>query len=274
MGEEVGTTTQTDAVIEEWADANPGSRSLHERARAFLPDGVVHDVRRAYPFPLAVTAAQGAHKWDADGHELICYVMGHGALLLGHGHPAVVDAIREQAGRFLHPGACHELEVEWAQEVVRLVPSAELVRFTSSGTEATLLALHVARAATRRRRVVKLLGHFHGWNDYLALGSDPPFDEVPPGVPPELGEHLVTVVPPEEEVIEHELGRGDVAAVIVEPAGALSGAMPLPESLLTHLRAATRRHSACRRSGRTARRGRRRVWGRRSARRPPPSPSA
>ena len=132
-------------------------------------------MRRAAPFPLAVARAEGAHKWDLDGHEIICYVMGHGALLLGHSDPAVVAAVRHQATLAFHPGACHELECEWAEAVVDLVPSAELVRFTSSGTEASLLALRLARAATGRQRVVKLAGHFHGWHDQVSFGTDPPF---------------------------------------------------------------------------------------------------
>jgi len=166
----------TESVVAAWARDNPRSGALHARARRLLPAGVTHDARLAKPFPLAVERADGARKWDLDGHELICYVMGHGSLLLGHGHPAVVAAVREQATRSFHPGACHELESEWAEAVIRLVPSAERVRFTSSGTEATLLALRLARAATGRGKVIRLAGHFHGWHDQVAIGADPPFD--------------------------------------------------------------------------------------------------
>src|SRR5437763_15945348 len=159
----------------EWARANPASPDHAQRASRVLPGGVTHDVRRAAPFPLAVARAEGAHKRDLDGHEIICYVMGHGALLLGHSHPDVVAAVRHQATVALHPGGSHELETEWAEAVVDLVPSAELVRFTASGTEATLLALRLARAATGRQRVVKLAGHFHGWHDQVSYGTDAPF---------------------------------------------------------------------------------------------------
>src|SRR6201986_3545053 len=124
-----------------WAPANPRSRWLARRARRTLPGGVPHDVRRAAPFPRAVARAEGAHKWDLDGHEIICYVMGHGALLLGHSDTAGVAAVRHQATLAFHPGACHELECERAERVVDLVPSAELVRFTASGPEASLRAL-------------------------------------------------------------------------------------------------------------------------------------
>lgn len=231
--------SETFPLVEEWASANARSRALHERARGALPGGLAHDVRRANPFPLSVERAEGAHKWDADGHELVCYVMGHGSLLFGHGHAAAVEAVREQAGRSLHPGACHELEREWAEEVIRLVPSAERVRFTSSGTEATLLALQVARAVTGRTRLVKLVGHFHGWHDYASFGVDPPFERpVTPGIPDGVAES-VTVIPAELEAVERTLASRDVAALVLEPSGAAWGAVPLPYGLLPALRELT-----------------------------------
>lgn len=227
-------------LVERWAAQNPASRRLHARARRSLPGGLAHDVRRGDPFPLAVVEAAGARKRDADGHELVCYVMGHGSLLFGHGHAPVLEAVRAQAGRFLHPGACHELEADWADEVVRLVPSAERVRFTSSGTEATMLALQVARAVTGRMRIAKLEGHFHGWHDYAALGVDPPFERpATPGIPPGVVDS-VAVLPAEPEAIERALAPGDVAALILEPSGAAWGAVPLPEGLLESIRERTR----------------------------------
>src|SRR5260370_39649965 len=164
-------------LVGRWAAENPRSAALNARARLLMPGGVTHDVRLADPFPLAVGRAAGARKWDLDGHVLICYVMGHGALLFGHGHPEIVAAVREQATKAFHPGACHELESDWAGLVIRLVPSAERVRFTSSGTEASLLAARLARAATGKEKIVKLAGHFHGWHHQVAVGSDPPFDQ-------------------------------------------------------------------------------------------------
>jgi glutamate-1-semialdehyde 2,1-aminomutase len=222
-----------------WAAANPHSKVLSERARRVLPAGVTHSVRRSAPFPLAVTRAEGSHKWDADGHEIVCYVMGHGALLLGHSHPDVVAAVRHQAALAFHPGACHELEAAWAEAVVDLVPSAELVRFTASGTEASLLALRLARAATGRERVVKLAGHFHGWHDQVSFGTDAPFaGPDTAGVPAALGQ-VVTVVPADERALAEALRAGDVAAVILEPSGAAWGAVPLPAGLLAASRALT-----------------------------------
>ncbi len=223
-----------------WAAANSRSKSLSERASRVLPAGVTHDVRRAVPFPVAVSHAAGAHKWDLDGHELICYVMGHGALLLGHSHPGVVAAVRHQATLAFHPGACHELESEWAEVVVDLVPSAEIVRFTASGTEASLLALRLARAATGRPRVVKLAGHFHGWHDQVSFGTDPPCrGPDTAGIPGALGQ-VVAVVPADGQALADALQAGDVAAVILEPSGAAWGTVPLPAGLLTTVRTLTR----------------------------------
>ncbi len=204
-----------------------------------LPGGVTHDVRLAEPFPIAVARAQGARKWDLDGHELVCYVMGHGALLLGHGHPDVVAAIREQAARSLHPGGCHELECEWADLVIRLIPSAERVRFTASGTEASLLALRVARAATGRDKVVKLAGHFHGWHDQMATGSDPPFDRPDTAGLPSNLIASTRVVPADADALAEALSARDIAAVILEPTGAAWGTVPFDDGFL----ALSRRHA-------------------------------
>ncbi|HZC41200.1 MAG TPA: aminotransferase class III-fold pyridoxal phosphate-dependent enzyme [Streptosporangiaceae bacterium] len=237
---EISGTAPLIARTDAWAAANPGSKSLTQRARRVLPGGVTHDVRRAEPFPVAVARAEGSHKWDLDGHELVCYVMGHGALLLGHSAPPVVAAVRQQATQAFHPGACHELECEWAELIVDLVPSAELVRFTASGTEASLLALRLARAATGRERIVKLAGHFHGWHDQVCFGTDPPFrGPDTAGVPDVLGQ-VVTVVPADAQALADVLGGGDVAAVILEPSGAAWGTVPLPAGLLATVRELTR----------------------------------
>src|SRR4051794_22346497 len=152
------------ALAERFAAEFPLSRRLHERARGVFPNGVTHDLRHLEPFPVYVDRAQGGHKWTVEGRELIDYWSGHGAILLGHGHPAVVEAVQEQMARATHPGACHEREIEWGAWVQRLVPSAERVRFVSSGTEATLMALRLARLFTGKQRVLKFRGHFHGWH--------------------------------------------------------------------------------------------------------------
>ena len=228
-----------------YADALPASRALYERARLLFPDAVTHDNRRMQPFPLYVDHADGAYKWDVDGHRYVDYWMGHGALLLGHNPRPVADAVREQALRGTHYGACHEKEVEWGEWVCRLVPSAERVRFTASGTEATHMAVRLARAFTGKRHVVKFAGHFHGWHEGLEIGVRPPYE-----AEPEAGQlsevvALVSVLPPNDIVaVRERLAKGDVAAVIIEPTGGHFGSVPTPASFVAALREETRRVGA------------------------------
>jgi len=223
----------------EYARANPRSKAAHEHALSLFPSGLTHDTRRQDPFPPCVTRAEGAHKWDLDGHRLLDYVMGHGALVAGHSHPAVVEAVRRQAGLGMHLGASSELEAAWAERIIALLPSAERVRFTSSGTEATLLALRVARGFTGRDRVLKLAGHFHGWHDDAIPGVALPVEEgAPVGSPP--NPDLTVVDPFEPGAIEAELTRGDVACVILEPTGAAWGAVPLAPARVSAIAAAAR----------------------------------
>jgi glutamate-1-semialdehyde 2,1-aminomutase len=240
------TMTQTgkpSQVLEQYRALHPKSLALWERARTIIPGGVTHDGRHLSPFPVYVERAAGSHKWDVDGHEYIDYWMGHGALFLGHCHPAVVKAVQEQAARGTHLGASHELEVRWAELITRLVPSAEMVRFTMSGTEATHLALRIARAFTGRPKVVKLKGHFHGWHDGVVAAVDPPFDvPMSAGVPEATLDQLLLAPPNDIKAVVELLQRGDVAAVILEPAGGQSGTTPTIPGYLLELRAATKRH--------------------------------
>ena len=230
------------SLQDSYADALPGSRALFERAQRLFPDAVTHDNRRMQPFPLYVDRAEGAFKWDVDGHRYVDYWMGHGALLLGHNPPAVRDAVREQALRGTHYGACHEKEVEWGEWVCRLVPSAERVRFTASGTEATHMAVRLARAATGKRHVVKFAGHFHGWHEGLEIGVRPPYEAEPEaGQLPEVVK-LVSVLPPNDiAAVRERLAKGDVAAVIIEPTGSHFGSIPTPPAFVAALREETRR---------------------------------
>jgi glutamate-1-semialdehyde 2,1-aminomutase len=222
----------------------PTSRKLHGQAKSVFPNGVTHDLRHLEPFPVYVERARGAHKWDVDGHELIDYWAGHGALLLGHSPPAVVEAVRQQMGRATHPGACHELEIEWGRWVQRLVPSAERVRFVASGTEATMMALRLARLFTGRPRVLKFAGHFHGWNDFVIPAADPPYDGNPvPGVAPEIQASTVVVPPNDPAAVERALATDpQIGCVILEPTGGHWGAVPIRGDFLRALRELTTRY--------------------------------
>lgn len=213
------------------------SASWAERARPVLPSGVTHDMRFLRPFPIYVSRSSGSRKWDVDGNEYVDYWMGHGALLLGHRHPEVMAAIQDALSLATHVGGCHPLEVEWAEIVVSLIPSAEQVRFTASGTEATMLALRLARAATGRPRVIKFEGHFHGWHDYAGYGVNPPFNIPAAGIPRAL-DSTMTVLPPNLQLVTEELSKGDVAGVILEPTGASMGLVPIGADFLAGLRSA------------------------------------
>ncbi|MEX0785317.1 MAG: aspartate aminotransferase family protein [Dehalococcoidia bacterium] len=227
-------------ILERFEELHAGSRRLHERAARVLPDGVTHDVRYFTPFPVYVERAQGSRKWDVDGNEIVDFVMGHGALLLGHSYPAVTEAVARQLERGTHYGASQELEVRWAERVTELIPSAEVVRFTSSGTEATMMAVRLARAFTGRDTFVRFEQHFHGWNDNMAGAPDR--EGVHPhafGVPDSTLSNVVVLPQNDPDALRQALRDEDVAAVILEPTGASWGSLPLDPAMLPLLREAT-----------------------------------
>jgi glutamate-1-semialdehyde 2,1-aminomutase len=201
-------------------------------------------VRYVHPFPVFIDRAQGSRKWDVDGNEYVCYVMGHGALLLGHAHPEITRAVVEQAQKGTHYGGNSRLELEWGNLVREIVPSAEEVRFTSSGTEATLMALRLARAYTGRDRILKFDSHFHGWQDYVA-GVRAPEEETPhsPGIPAATLSNTISIPQGDLPSVEEKLSGDDVAAVIVEPTGASWGTLPLTGEFLAGLRDVTQKHN-------------------------------
>ena len=227
-------------ILEEYIAKHPGSAQRYAEATRIFPGGVTHDNRYAQPFPLYLTHGVGPRKWDVDGHEYIDYVSGHGALLLGHSHPAVAAAVAEQINRGTHLGACTDEELRWARAIKTLMPSVEKVRFHSSGTEATLMAMRLARAYTGKNKVIKLQDHFHGWHDYAMAGSDRPA----PGVPAESWGSMVIVPSGDLQAVEDALNRdSDIAALILEPTGAHYGQLPFDTpNYLKGLRELTSRH--------------------------------
>jgi glutamate-1-semialdehyde 2,1-aminomutase len=235
------TTRPLSTIEDQYRARTKRSAQLYEEACRVIPAGLTHDSRTTLPYPIYAARAAGPRKWDVDGNEYVDYFGGHGALLLGHSHPAVVEAVRRQVALGTHWGASHELEVRWAELVQRLVPCAERVRFTASGSEATQLALRLARAYTGKPKVLRFVGHFHGWHDQVAPGAMSHFDgSVPAGIPPSLLEQSVLVpaddVAPALEALER---RDDLAAVIFEPSGASWGQVPLPPGFIAALREAT-----------------------------------
>ena len=228
-----------------YADGRGRSQDFFEQAVGLTPAGVHHNLRSAAPFPLFYLRGEGPHKWDADGHRYVCYAMGQGSQILGYSHPAVLEAIAKNSSYGI-PGGSHPLEIEWARIVCELIPSAERTRFLASGTEATMLAMRLARAFTGRTRVLRIQGHYNGWHDYGLLGYRAPFDEpASAGIPPEVVSTLGWIASDATPAdIDTALAGDDVAAVILEPSGASWGTVPLPADFLQALRDATARHGA------------------------------
>jgi glutamate-1-semialdehyde 2,1-aminomutase len=220
------------------------SRKLFRQAQQLFPQGVTHDLRHLQPFPIYIDRALGAYKWDVDGHQLIDYWSGHGALLLGHSHPEIVEAVQRQVTRSTHPGGCHELEIEWGQWVQKLVPSAERMRFVSSGTEATLMALRLSRIFSGKPRVLKFAGHFHGWHDFLIPAADLPYAGKPtPGIPDDVASNTVIIPVNDPEAVDRTLAKdSQIGCVILEPTGGHFGAVPVRGDFLKSLRELTIRH--------------------------------
>jgi glutamate-1-semialdehyde 2,1-aminomutase len=229
------------------------SQELFARAQGLIPGGVNSPVRAFKAVggtPLFIRKAEGARVWDADGEPYIDYVGSWGPMILGHAHPAVVEAVQKAAARGMSYGAPCAAEVELAERVVRLVPSIERVRFVSSGTEATMSALRVARGFTGRRKILKFDGCYHGHADGLlvAAGSGVATLGIPgsPGVPE--GTVADTLVAPYNDVSAVEAVAAahgsDLAAVIVEPVAGNMGLVAPREGYLEALRAITKRVGA------------------------------
>jgi glutamate-1-semialdehyde 2,1-aminomutase len=238
--------TSNSAILNEFRMRTPRSAAKYLEARTVLPSGIVHDARYMTPHPIYVDRACGSRKWDIDGHEYIDYYGGHGSLMLGHSHPTVVQAVQKQIEKGSQLAACSELEVAWAKLIQAMVPSAERVRFTSSGTEATHMAFRLARAATNKNKIIRFRNHFHGWHDHVAFGVNDHMDGTPTvGVTASVADNIILVDPNDTASVARLLEQdADIAAVILEPLGASSGTIPTPRKVLEELRGITRSHGA------------------------------
>ncbi len=229
------------------------SAELYQRACKVLPGGVSSPVRAFRAVggtPIFYREAHGARFTDEDGNTYLDYVMSWGPLILGHAHQAVVEAVQKAAGRGLSFGAPCETEVELAELVCALYPGCEMVRFVSSGTEAVLSALRLARGATGRPRVLKFEGCYHGHGDSLLVkaGSGLATFGTPTsaGVPAALAE-LTTVVPlDDDEALAGAFGRhgGEIAAAIIEPIPANAGLLLQRREFLQRLAGLCREYGA------------------------------
>ncbi|MEX0349471.1 MAG: aspartate aminotransferase family protein [Paracoccaceae bacterium] len=208
---------------------------LNLRARASLPGGVSHELRYRDPYPVFIDCAKGAEKWDVEGWRYIDFKMGSASQMLGHCHPAIVEAIQDQAERSIFSADCHEAETLWAEWVNRLYPSAERTRFTASGSEATMLALRLGRAFSGKDHVLRVDGHYHGWHDHVLKGAKPGTPQAHSlGVPDAVSE-LIHVCAARPDAMAQALEDDRIGTVIVEASGANYGSVPLETATLRGL---------------------------------------
>lgn len=234
------------------------SIALYDRTRKSLAGGVSSNVRyAATPVPLFFTRGEGARLFDVDGNVHIDYVLGNGPAILGHAPPKVVAAVAASLGEGQLFAAQNPRETELAERLTGLLPSAEVVRFTTSGTEAVLMAMRLARAFTGRDKILKFEGHYHGWSDQAFISARPPLNEagpadspVPvagsPGMPASVLGDVAVCGWNDLELLEQALERhrGEIAAVIMEPIMVNGGAiLPLP-GYLAGAKELCRKHGA------------------------------
>jgi glutamate-1-semialdehyde 2,1-aminomutase len=230
---------------------------MRERARQSLAGGVSSPFRAAFPVPLYFTGGRGARLRDVDGNEYIDYALAWGPMILGYGHPALVEAIRRAAEQPHCLGEQHELEILVAEKIQQLVPCAERVAFSSSGSEAVQLALRLARAFTRRNLILKFEGHYHGWVDGALVSYHPARDAMGPLESPKVvtgsagqtrnaTENFVVAPWNRPEMLEHVFAchRDQIAAVIMEPVLCNSGCLMPLDGYLGKAQEICRRHGA------------------------------
>jgi glutamate-1-semialdehyde 2,1-aminomutase len=207
------------------------SHRLHERACKTTPGGIHSNVRTNWkPHPMFYERGQGSHIWDADGNEFIDYVLARGPLLLGHSPRPVLDAVRKQLDVGLMYAGQHLLEIEAAERFCSMVPCADMVRFSCSGSEAVTAAIRLARAVTGRTKILRFEGHYHGWFDNQFWSFAPPLDQAGPrenptpipvtkGQSPSDAEHLVIRPWNDLALIEGAFKQhpGQIAAILTEP---------------------------------------------------------
>jgi len=229
------------------------NRELFEKARSLMPGGVSSPVRAFKAVggdPIIVSRAKGSRLWDVEDKEYIDFLMSWGPLILGHAHPKVVEAVKEKSQKGLSYGLTNPYEIELAELVASCMPSVEMVRFVSSGTEATMSAIRLARGYTGKKYVVKFEGCYHGHGDALLVsaGSGVATLGIPgtPGVPEEVARLTLVIPYNNTEALEEVFKRygEDIACVIVEPvAGNMGVVLPKP-GFLEAIRDLTKRYGA------------------------------
>lgn len=234
------------SILDDYLAKTTRSAALAGQAAQVFVDGITTDTRSFEPYGIAITRGAGTRKWDVDGNEYRDFFGGHGSLMLGHCHPKVTSAIQQAAARGVQFAANTPAEVAWAEAIKTHVPSAERVRFTGSGTEATLLAIRIARAFTGRAKILRVRSHYHGWHDFAVSGYASHHDGSPaPGILAEIARNTVLVAPNDENEIRAAIQAhaNELATVIIEPLGSHFGMVPTHNSFLIAACQAAKAHN-------------------------------
>jgi len=244
-----------DRELNEYLAKTSRSRSLHEEATAVMPGGNSRTTTFFDPYPFYIQRAQGAHVWDADGVDRLDFNGNYTSLILGHAPPDVVKAAQEAAALGMSFPGPTEHEIRLAEMLVRRLPSVESVRFTNSGTEATMNAVRAARAFTGRPKIAKFEGAYHGTHDWVlvSVAPDPKAAggrrrpkpvAASAGVPPAVLKHTVVLPWNDAEACEEILTReaGSLACLLVDPLLGIGGVLPPVDGFLPRLREITARH--------------------------------
>jgi glutamate-1-semialdehyde 2,1-aminomutase len=223
------------------------SEGLSKRAKEVMPGGISHNLHYFPPYPFFIKKTKGSKFWDVDGNEYVDLWMGNYTHILGYRSPVVVQAIKEQLKEGIHWGLVFEKQVEWAELVRELVPSAEMVRFCCSGTEATMYAVRLTRAFTGKRTILKIAGGWHGANPDLSKSIKTPYEEEESlGLLPDLEQYTKAIffndLSQSTKIIQQN--RKDLAGIIIEPVILEGGFSPATKEYLQMLRSETERSGA------------------------------
>lgn len=210
---------------------------MYDRAKRVLPAGVSYFLRYIEPYPFYTARAKGSKLFDVDGNQYVDFWMGHYALILGHSPDLVMREVKRQLDKGTHYGTAHEMEITLAERVAEVVPSAQMTRFTNSGTEATMYAARLARAVTRRDDICKFEGGWHGGYDALHVAVKHPFD-LPESGGLTKGALQNTLVLPYNKIesVRKIMENNCVAAVFIEPVMVSGGCIPAQLDFLRELR--------------------------------------
>ncbi len=236
-------------IEEAYIEKSKKSAAMAIEGRKYLAGGMSTDTRYCKPHSLYFERAEGSRKYDVDGNEYIDYFGGHGSLMLGHCHPEVQAAAIAAYEKGSQYASGHPWEIEWARRVTENIPSADKVRFTASGTEATHLAIRMARAYTGKPKLIRFKGHYHGWHDHTCSGYSSHMDgSVMTGVLPAIGENTILLTAGDSEALQAAFrNNDDIAGLIMEPTGAHFGTMPMltpPKEVLDQVRQLCTEHKA------------------------------